>query len=162
MPRCETVCLLLLTLLFQTASALESDQQQPIELAADFADIDESRGQSLYKGNVDIRQGTLQLLADEVTVLHKGRKPSKMIAEGNPVRFSQQTKDGPVKGRARRAEYEMDTENLVLIGDAVVIQNQDTMRSDRIIYDRVRSVVKAGAAAQGSDRVRITIQPPKE
>jgi lipopolysaccharide export system protein LptA len=161
MSRYKSLLPLLLMLSCHTVQALDTDQQQPIDLEADFADIDESRGQSIYKGNVDIRQGTLQLLADVVTVLHKGRKPVKMIAEGNPVRFRQQTEDGPVKGRAKRAEYEMDSENLVLIGDAEVFQNQDTMRSDRIIYDRVRSVVKAGAAAQGSERVRITIQPPK-
>jgi lipopolysaccharide export system protein LptA len=65
-----------------------------------------------------------------------------------------------VKGEARRAEYEVGTENLILIGDAVVVQGKDSMRSDRIIYDRVRSVVKAGAAAKGKERVRISIQPP--
>ena len=83
-----------------------------------------------------------------------------MIAEGKPVHFEQQSDEGPVKGQSRRAEYEVNTENLVLIGDAVVVQNKDTMRSDRIVYDRVHSVVKAGAAAQGKQRVQITIQPP--
>jgi len=149
-----------LALLATGLPALESDQQQPIELSADFADIDESKGISIYKGNVDIRQGTIRLQADLVTVHHENRRPSKMIAEGGPVRFSQDTESGPVKGRAKRAEYEVNTENLVLIGDAVVVQNNDTMRSDRILYDRIRSVVRAGAAAQGKQRVRITIQPP--
>ena len=149
-----------LLLLAGAAGALESDQDKPIELTADFADIDESKGRSLYRGNVDIRQGTMQLLADEVTILHSERRPTRMIAEGRPVKFRQQTTDGTVRGEARRAEYEMSNENLVLIGDAVVYQNQDTMRSDRIVYDRVKSVVKAGAAADGQSRVRITIQPP--
>ncbi|MCP5305202.1 MAG: lipopolysaccharide transport periplasmic protein LptA [Chromatiaceae bacterium] len=142
------------------ATALESDNQQPIELSADYADIDEAKGISVYKGDVDLRQGTLRLRADVLTVHHAGRKPSKMIAEGKPVHFEQQSDEGPVKGQSRRAEYEVNTENLVLIGDAVVVQNKDTMRSDRIVYDRVHSVVKAGAAAQGKQRVQITIQPP--
>jgi lipopolysaccharide export system protein LptA len=34
------------------------------------------------------------------------------------------------------------------------------MRSDRIVYDRVKSVVKAGAAAKGKERVRISIEAP--
>jgi lipopolysaccharide export system protein LptA len=144
------------------APALESDLQQPIELSADFADIDESRGVSIYKGNVDIRQGTIRLRADTVTVHHEGRQPSRMVAVGAPVRFSQQTEDGPVNGSAQRAEYAVDSENLVLIGDAVVVQNSDTMRSDRIVYDRARSVVRAGAAADGNQRVHITIQPPEQ
>jgi lipopolysaccharide export system protein LptA len=159
MHRFKGHLLLALALLAPGIPALESDQQQPIELSADFADIDESKGVSIYKGNVDFRQGSIRLQADIVTVHHEGRRPSKMIAEGGPVRFSQDTESGPVKGSAKRAEYEVNTENLVLIGDAVVVQNNDTMRSDRILYDRVRSVVRAGTAAQGKQRVRITIQP---
>jgi lipopolysaccharide export system protein LptA len=140
--------------------ALESDQDQPIELTADYADIDESRGLSVYKGDVDLQQGSMRLRADIVTVHHVDRKPERMVAEGQPVKFQQQSDKGPVKGEARRAEYEVGTENLILIGDAVVVQGKDSMRSDRIIYDRVRSVVKAGAAAKGKERVRISIQPP--
>jgi len=142
--------------------ALESDRDQPIQLAADYADIDESTGTSIYKGDVDLRQGTLRLRADVVTVYHVDRKPKRMIAEGGPVKFQQQSKDGMVRGEARRAEYEVNTENLVLIGNALVVQGQDSMRSDRIVYDRVRSVVKAGAAAQGQQRVHISIQPPAD
>jgi lipopolysaccharide export system protein LptA len=47
-----------------------------------------------------------------------------------------------------------------MIGDAVLIQGKDSMRSDRIVYDRVKSVVKAGAAAKGKQRVRISIEAP--
>jgi lipopolysaccharide export system protein LptA len=142
--------------------AQQATSQLPIELTADFADIDESRGRSLYKGKVEVRQGEMQLLADEVTIYHEDRQPTRLVAEGSPVKFSQRTADGTVRGEARRAEYGMADEQLVLIGDALVVQNEDTMRSDRITYDRATSVVRAGAAAAGSERVRITIQPQAE
>ena len=45
------------------------------------------------------------------------------------------------------------------LDEAELRQGRDSFRSDRIVYDRVRSVVKAGAAAQGKQRVRISIQP---
>ena len=134
--------------LFGTAvTALESDRDQPIELAADSVDIDEGKGLSTYKGDVDLRQGTMRLRADVVTVYRRGRKTSKIVAEGRPVKFQQQSNKGPVKGEARRMEYEVDSENLLMAGEAVLIQGKDSMRSDRIVYDRVRAVVKAGAAA---------------
>ena len=123
-------------------------------------DIDESKGTSVYRGDVDLRQGTMHLQADVVTVYQNKRKPTKIIAEGRPVKFQQQSDKGLVKGRAKRAEYEMDSENLVMIGDAVLLQGNDSMRSDRIVYDRVKSVVKAGAAAKGKERVRISIEAP--
>ena len=160
MYRANALLPLTLMLFASSLPALESDQDQPIELTADYADIDESRGLSIYKGDVDLQQGSMRLRADIVTVHHVDRKPERMVAEGQPVKFQQQSDKGPVKGEARRAEYEVGTENLILIGDAVVVQGKDSMRSDRIIYDRVRSVVKAGAAAKGKERVRISIQPP--
>jgi lipopolysaccharide export system protein LptA len=141
--------------------ALESDRSQPIELTADSVDIDEGKGLSIYRGDVDLRQGTMRVLADVITVHQQARKPSQIIAEGRPVKFRQQSEDGPVRGEARRVEYAVGSENLVLIGDAVLMQNNDTMRSDRIVYDRVKAVVKAGAAAQGKQRVRISIEAPE-
>jgi lipopolysaccharide export system protein LptA len=153
-----------LALLLAAASlaALEGDRERPIELAADSVDLDEGRGVSIYRGDVDLRQGSMRLQADVVTVHQRGRRPARVEAEGRPVRFTQQSARGPVKGEARRMEYDIDSENLVLQGDAVLVQGQDSMRSDRIVYDRERAVVKAGAAADGRQRVRISIQPPAE
>ena len=159
--RCTALALLApFLLLCGTVAALESDRNQPIELAADSVDIDEGKGMSVYRGDVDLRQGTMRLRADVVTVHQRDRKPAKIVAEGRPVKFEQQSKKGPVKGRAHRVEYQVDSENLTLAGDAVLIQGKDSMRSDRIVYDRVRAVVKAGAAAKGKQRVRISIEAP--
>ena len=152
--------LLMLILASQAGLALESDKEQPIELAADSVDIDESKGMSIYRGNVDLRQGSMHLRADVVTVHQNNRKLTKIIAEGRPVKFRQATDKGLVKGEARRAEYEVSSENLVMIGDAVLTQGKDSMRSDRIVYDPVKSVVTAGAAAKGKERVRISIEAP--
>lgn len=150
-----------LWLLQGSAFALSGDREQPIQLAADSVDIDEARGQSIYKGNVELIQGSIRLLANTVTVQQQGRKPNKIIAVGK-VRFSQKGPRGPVKAKARRAEYVVNSELLTLIGKASLNQAGDTMRSDRIIYDRVKHRVRAGAAAKGKQRVRITIEnPPK-
>ena len=151
------LCLLLIT---QAAAPLAPDKNQPIELAADSVDIDEAKGVSVYRGDVDLRQGSIRLRAVVVTVYQVGRRAGKVVAEGRPVKFEQRAEKGPVKGEARKVEYEVKSENLVLSGDAVLVQGQDSMRSDRIVYDRVRSVVKAGGAAQGKQRVRISIPAP--
>ena len=59
----------------------------------------------------------MRLRADVVTVHQNGRRPSKVVAEGRPVRFEQRSTKGPVKGEARRVEYDVNSENLVLAGD---------------------------------------------
>ena len=160
MYRANPLFALLLALVSGTAFALDSDSMQPIELAADSVDFNEAEGLSIYKGDVDLRQGSIRLRGDLVTVYQDGLDPKKVVAEGRPVKFEQRIDKGQVKGEALRVEYEVNSENIILIGDAVLTQGKDSMRSDRIVYDRINSVVKAGAAAKGKQRVRITIQPP--
>lgn len=156
--------LLLSLMLFSGATlALSDDKNQAIELEADSVDIRESEGISVYQGNVILRQGSIEVNADKVTVQHKSGKPTKVLATGSPVRFRQRPGDGKpdINGQADQVEYRVDSEELILSGKARLSQGKDSFASDRIVYDRVKAVVKAGAAAKGSERVRITIQPPK-
>jgi len=142
--------------------ALPSDRDQPIEVEADSVDLDEGAGKSVYQGNVILRQGTIRLEADRVTVLHRGSKPSKVVAIGNPVKFRQRPggQKEEIRGSANRTEYQIDSEELLLIGNAYLAQGDDSFRSDRIVYDRVAERIKAGAAAQGKERVKMTIGAP--
>jgi len=143
------------------AAALQSDKDQPLDLEADSAEIDEAQGVSVYTGNVVAIQGSMRLEADRLRIFHTGSKAERIEAEGKPAKFQQLTEDSPepVKARGLRMEYKLDSEELILIGDAVVIQGKDTFQSDRITYDRVKSVVKGGAAAKGKERVRIRVDP---
>ncbi len=163
-PDCRTLPLLvglLFSLGAPAASALTSDKDQPINIVADSVDIDEGRGTSTYTGNVEINQGTIRVNADKVVVLHKPGQPRAIDATGKPARFRQLPDNSKqyVKGSAHTLHYRLDSEELVLTGDARLNQGKDRFASDRIVYDRSRAVVKAGAAAQGKDRVRVTIQP---
>jgi len=147
------------------AVALESDQQQPVYIEADAVELDDQQAFSLYIGNVDMRQGSMRLLADEVLVHHKpDRQPEKIIAIGDPVRYRQLLDDDPdeVKGRALRMEYEADREEITLIDQAVLIQGTDRFASDRIVYNRLTERVVAGSSASGRERVKIKIQPEEQ
>lgn len=149
--------ILLLSLCFSLpAFALSSDKDQPIEMAADGVDVDEAKALATYKGNVELVQGSMRLNADTVTVKRQPNKTHLITAIGK-VRFSQKSNKGPVTATANKAEYQAHSELLRLIGKAKLTQNGDTIRSDRITYDRARHKVKAGAAAKGKERVRITI-----
>ena len=147
-----------------TVAALESDLEQPIMIEADSLEIDDRAGTSLYRGNVDIRQGTIHITADSVKVTQKEGQPDHLLAKGKPVTFKQQTdqKGQWVEGKADTAEYHADSDTLYLSGQAELKQGADNFASDRIIYDRARAVVKAGASAQGKKRVRVSIQPTKK
>ena len=145
------------------ALGLSTDQDQPILVEADSVDIDEGSGVSVYQGKVDVKQGSIHITADKVTVYQKEKRTDRVLAVGAPVRFQQKTDKGQtVKGRAREVEYHVTGDELVLSGEAHLSQGEDNFSSDRIIYDRKNARVKAGASAKGSERVRITINPGKK
>ena len=145
------------------AWALETDQQQPLYLEADNAEMDEAKRLSLYSGSVIVRQGSLEIRADQVTIHHaEDKRPQLVIAIGKPASYKQavEGEEKPVQAEALRMEYQADKDEITLIDQAVVFQGTDTFRSDRILYDRTNARVKAGASAKGKERVRIHITPP--
>ncbi len=154
--------LLALLLAFaQPTLALPKDKDAPVEIEADSADIDGASNTTTYRGKVRISQGSMELSADTVVIKFKGRKPDTLTATGNPARFRQKPgKDkGWVTGQGKTIVYRINSEELVLTGNAILTQNEDSFRSDRIVYDRVKARLKAGAAAQGSERVKVIIHP---
>ena len=74
-------------LLSSACWSLPTDKDQPINLTANSADMDEGKEISVYKGNVVVLQGSMRLMANEVTVFHPNRKAQKIIAIG-AVKFS--------------------------------------------------------------------------
>jgi lipopolysaccharide export system protein LptA len=154
-----------LWLLASPASALKDDENQPLLIEADAAELDDQQSLSLYLGNVDVRQGSMHILADEVLVQHRpDRQIERIIAVGRPVRYRQML-DGdpePVHGEALRAEYDTGRAELTLIDQAVLTQGTDRFASDRIIYNRTTARVTAGGSAAGRERVRIRLTPEGE
>lgn len=143
-------------------AALSTDRNEPMYVEADRADIDDKRGVSVYRGNVKITQGTLQLTAAELTVHSKNGDIVKAIAVGQPATYRQRPdgKKQDVEAEALRMEYYATEQKIVLLDKAEVRQAGDTFRSDKINYDIAKDVVNAGGGAgTPGDRVRITIQP---
>ena len=157
------IALLLLLLSPLAASALESDKKQPIYIEADNVEIDDGKGVSVFQGNVDVTQGSVHFTADKVVVTRTEGKADHIRATGNPVTFKQDQEGGkePIRGRSRAIEYDTDSEMVHMIGDSVLYQGKDSFKSDRISYDRTKSLVRAGASAKGKQRVRISIESKK-
>jgi len=149
--------------LLAAATAVAALENAPIEITADTAEHNEAAHTVTYTGNVVIVQGPLTIHCAQLTLHQPEGGPQTITAEGDPVRFHQ-APEGPRKeidGRASRAEYDIEQRLLSLMGDAELTQEGDRFTSDRIVYDLKTSTVKAGAAVEGTDRVRTVIQPRK-
>ena len=164
-----TVCLAL----SQTALALQSDSEQPVQIEADHMTLDESQGRTEYHGNVHLTQGSITLTADSVLLHnHDGRINSMLITgNSNLATFKQLTDSGQTaKGQAKRIEYNAQQSRLLLIESAELLQGNNLIRSDRIDYNTETNNLTAGNAnnaetqpttdtTTGSKRVRIVITP---
>ena len=159
------------------ALALPSDSEQPVNIEADWAEADEVRRITIYKGRVIVIQGTIKITGDVVTFYYnEARELSKLVSVGRPARFHQQVDETGKMQRARatRIEYLVPTDTMILLEDATLSEGGDRVSADRIVYDtlngRLKAEVKPPAVAKGKDgankkpakptrRVRITITP---
>lgn len=163
-------CLLLVLLGLAPAaplSALTSDREKPVHITADRMQANEREGTSHYVGDVYLKQGSLEIRSDELTVYLKNGEVRKIIVLGSPAKLQQQPDDREmVFSEARRMEYDTRSGELLLIEDAQVKQGANRISGQRIQYDTLNSIVAAhrqndtgkGSGEDGG-RVRAIIQP---
>lgn len=152
------VAILLPLLLASGAEARQVDREQPMVVNADRQSGGLGENDTLVlTGNVDIRQGSLNILADRATVERSDGEIARIVLDGQPVRMTQLTERGePVDARATRVIYTPGAETLLLSGQASVTQPRGTLEAETIRYN-----LDTGAIDSGGDggRIRATIQP---
>ncbi len=141
--------------------ALEEDTRQPISIESNSGFYDDKNGVSIYTGDVIIIQGSMRLEADKLVVYLDNREIQKMVATGAPVKFQQTPEEGKedVHGNSLVAEYYPETERLILMQEAVIWQGENSTASEKIEYDRISEVLKAGGGKSSGARVRVILQP---
>ena len=152
-------CCMLAMFVSPAGWALSTDKDQPVSIEADSVDIDEGSETAIYRGNVILIQGSINLNASRVVVHNFQSDNAHIVATGDQVRFSQEEDQtgNIIKGRANKAEYGINSARLELTGKAQLTKANNTFKNDRIIYDREKAIVKAGTSAAGKERVKITI-----
>lgn len=132
---------------------------QPIELEADQAQMSQATGTGIYTGNVVLTQGSVTIEGDRMTVhTQAGRTLERVIVEGAPARFEQRREAAePIRGQAPRMEYHADTEHVLLLGGAILVQGRNEFTGERIRYELVDEQVFA--EGEGDRRTRITFFP---
>lgn len=166
--------LLALAIFAGPCHALSTDAQQPIQIEADFAELDDEAHTTVYVGNVVVVQGSIRMTGDRLRVNFTEDKDLKdAYLEGRPATFKQTPDhDEDVNGRAMQIEYHALASLLNLIDKAKVTQGERLFEGHRINYDTKQSIItarslRAGLADKddrpkdGSGRVRIVIPPKK-
>ena len=151
------------------ASALKSDNQQPIDIQADSAVVDDSKGLSIYRGNVMIKQGSMQIIADEVEILVNDSEVIQIIAntdsESKKLAHYEQLPDDSeevVYANARKITYLVQEKRLHLAGSATLKQKKDTFTGELLYYDIGEGIVNLNSGGKPGDRIKMTINPKAE
>jgi len=152
---------LLLMLTSVATWGLESDRSQPIHIEADKATLSEQEEKGVYEGNVQLRQGTLRLQGNRMTVYLSNKTVDRVTLTGDPATLQQRPdgQDTDQHAQADSIEYSAADERVVLLGSARIWQTGDEeFRSERIIFNLKDNTVNAGGK-DSQDRVHITLQP---
>lgn len=161
----QALALLAAWLLTPFVHALPSDKEQPIHIKSDTAEIDDAKGISIYRGNVNIDQGSMNLKAEVVTIYNDEEGISKVIAVGSPAHYRQQSEENEPFTHAfgNTINYFLADERIELRKNAKLQQEQDSFTGDRIDYDmKTRKVNAYSNQTSGNDsRVQMVLQPKK-
>jgi lipopolysaccharide export system protein LptA len=150
-----------MALLPLTAWGLDADREQPINIEADTATLNDKTGFSVYEGNVRLQQGTLLFTGNRMTVQLTDKKLDTIVLTGTPATYVQrpQGKDTDQHAEAGRIEYYALDERVILLDNARIWESgDDEFRSDRIVFNLASDTVDAGGGGD-KGRVHITLQP---
>jgi len=155
--------LVLLSSITLQVSALSSDRQQPIQVEADSLEVREMEKISIYSGNVHLKQGSLEISSEQLTLFFNDNKEITMMKlTGSPATFRQlDDLQQEIHGEGEQIEYNQSESTLILLDNARVTHVGDTIESNKIQIDTITGGMKAGGT-NSEDRVRMLIQPTQE
>lgn len=113
------------------------DETLPIEIHSDSAEFDDKKGTAIYHGDVTMEQGSRQLTSD-LLVIHRDTqgKIEMMIATGSPAHFHAKSnpEKPPAFGHANTVKFFPKQDKILLIDNAELTQNADTIRGESLTY----------------------------
>lgn len=129
--------LLLSTLILSfSATALESDYQQPINVSSMSQHAKMKTNTVTFQDDVLLTQGSIKITADNLIII-RGKLPNHevMTAIGQPATFYQTQDDGkPFSAQAESISYDIASGKITLTGKAQIKQLDSQINGSKIIY----------------------------
>ena len=143
--------------------ALASDRAEPVKVSADRVEINQKTGQSEYRGNVTLVQGSLRIRADFVRVTNAGRDIVSVHATGKPVTFHQKLDGdkGEVDASALKVNYFAREGRVDLRGKVNFRRGGDVFDTQVLRYYLESGHMNAAGDKPG-ERVRSVLTPKRK
>ncbi len=148
------------------ANALPTDRQKVINVIADTADISQATHKGVYKGHVELEQGTTNLRAIQAETY--GNEKNQLIlaiARGDKSiqahYWTMTAEDKPLlHAYADIIRYYPMKHLITLTGNAKVIQGTNSFSAAKITYDTIKQHVVS--ESNGDTRTKMVIYPEKK
>jgi lipopolysaccharide export system protein LptA len=152
----------LIMILPLTASALTQDTDKTMHINAGSTLFDYKNGLDTYQGDVTVTQGSTRLAADKLTTQkNSSHKLAEVIAYGyaHPANYWSVPKPGDKEFHAQAQVIKFyPIKSLVMLeGNVVVTQGENSFRGPIIIYNIKNQIVSSPASPKG--RSTIVIEP---
>ncbi len=129
------------------ASALKGhDTDAPVDVAADRIEVQDRADRAIFSGNVEVRQGNLQLSTARLTVAYAnagGIEIKRLEATGGV-----QLRSPSETARSQFAIYDLDQRLVTMIGGVTLVRGQSRVQGGRLVLDldTGRAVLDGGPA----------------
>ncbi|MFA3792613.1 lipopolysaccharide transport periplasmic protein LptA [Aliiglaciecola sp. SL4] len=156
------VSALIISLVFSAAvSAGENDFNLPIKVDSKSNFFDGKTKTSIFRKDVKITQGSLEILADEVEVIAGlGEGKEVFIARGKPAKYSQTLDDGSkISAAANEIKYEVSNRTLTLNGSAELNQDSSLVKGESIQFNMELEQLIAESNSNAEGGVTAIFQP---
>jgi len=137
-------------------------------IEADSVEIDDKKGLTVYRGNVDVRQGTLHVKGKTLVIEKENGEVKVVTVVGSPATYKQRpdNKKQDVTAQARKLQLYPKRDLVRLERKARVSQEGNLYTGNIIEYDNKKDIIKMKGSIGATDtgkkakgRVRMTIQP---
>ena len=154
--------ILLMAFVASLVFALPEDTKQPIEIEAQSVVVDETTGFNEFSGDVEVRQGSLLLLAELIQVQTNNEEVVRMVATGSlekPAQYtqSQENQERFVEATATLITYDVAGGMIFLVGNARLVQGFDSFSGETLDYDIDNNKVIVKSSEDGTKRVKFKI-----
>lgn len=121
------------------------DTDAPVDVAADRIEVQDRADRAIFSGNVEVRQGNLQLSTARLTVAYaneQGIEINRLEASGGVV-----LRSPGETARSRFAIYDLDRRLVTMIGDVSLARGASHVDGGRLVLDLAsgRAVMDGGA-----------------
>ena len=137
-----------------SAQSLGGDSDAPITIDAARCDLLEQRGEAVCTGDVRIAQGPALLTGDRILVrFFEGTQDPRYIEGEGRVRYA----NGEDAIAGDKGVFDAETSTVTVTGDVVVVQGEQVLTGNRLVYNTQTGALSFSAAEGG--RVRGLFKP---